>query len=227
MQSHEVFDADQLSSLVDHFYARVRRDEQLGPVFESAVADWHEHLHKLTNFWVKVMNGAGDYKGNPMVAHARHADAITPALFTRWLALWAEVTDEVMAPEAAKALQAKAARMSVNLQHALFSSRAPEVAVVEGAAADGAVVRPYRMSSEFDAAGLPPALQREHRTKAGVWGVIRVLEGQLKYVVLDPPAEHILTVERPGMVLPEQPHRIEPMGDLRVRIEFYDRPPLG
>lgn len=55
-----------------------------------------------------------------MAAHLKHKAHITPALFDRWLALWSEVTDEVMPSGAAMALQAKAARIAESLQLALF-----------------------------------------------------------------------------------------------------------
>jgi tellurite resistance-related uncharacterized protein len=38
---------------------------------------------------------------------------------------------------------------------------------------------PYRTTPVFDAQTLPAALRREHRTKAGGWGIIRLLEGKL------------------------------------------------
>jgi hemoglobin len=110
----------QLKALVDLFYARVRADAALGPVFNDAVADWPEHLDRLAAFWSSVMLTSGRYKGNPMAAHLRHRPRITPALFERWLALWAETTNEVMPPEAAAALQAKAARIAESLQLALY-----------------------------------------------------------------------------------------------------------
>ena len=40
---------------------------------------------------------------------------------------------------------------------------------------------------------LPAGLRREHRTEPGVWGTIRVLEGRLRYQVLDPASEPIYT----------------------------------
>ncbi|WP_443028688.1 DUF1971 domain-containing protein [Sphingopyxis sp. Root214] len=48
---------------------------------------------------------------------------------------------------------------------------------------------PYRSTPIFDETTLPAGLRREHRTKVGVWGVIRVLEGWLHYRVLDPVSE--------------------------------------
>ncbi|WP_395336869.1 group III truncated hemoglobin [Novosphingobium sp. BL-8H] len=109
-----------LERLVERFYAQVRADAELGPVFNDAIADWPEHLHKLTAFWSSVMLTSGRYKGQPVPAHMKHLDRITPELFERWLGLWNETTAELMQPEAAMALQAKAARIAESLQLALF-----------------------------------------------------------------------------------------------------------
>lgn len=110
----------QLETLIPAFYERVRADAGLGPVFDGAVHDWPEHLHKLVAFWSSVMLTSGRYKGNPMRAHLMHRDAITPAMFDRWLALWGEVTGDLLPPATAQALQAKAARIAESLQLALF-----------------------------------------------------------------------------------------------------------
>ena len=109
-----------LARLVDAFYARVRADAALGPIFNQAIDDWPEHLDKLAAFWSSVMLTSGRYKGQPVPAHVKHKDRISPALFDRWLVLWKQTTDELMAPEAAAALQAKAARIAESLQLAMF-----------------------------------------------------------------------------------------------------------
>jgi len=85
--------------------------------------------------------------------------------------------------------------------------------------------KPYKSTAVFDETTLPAGLQREHRTKAGAWGVIRVLEGRLRYRVLDPKSEMILEPGRPGLILPEQPHLVEPLGPIRMQVEFYDHLP--
>lgn len=104
-----------LGIVVERFYARVRVDPLLGPIFEGAVHDWPEHLARLTNFWSSVMLTSGRYKGRPLPAHLKHADLITAEAFERWLGLWKMVTDEVLAPDAAAAIQAKAARIAESL----------------------------------------------------------------------------------------------------------------
>lgn len=113
-------DDEGLSGLVEAFYARVRADAQLGPIFNDAIADWPAHLDKLAAFWSSVMLVSGRYKGQPVPAHVKHKERITPALFDRWLALWQQTTDELMPPDAASALQAKAARIAESLQLAMF-----------------------------------------------------------------------------------------------------------
>jgi hemoglobin len=117
-----------LERLVATFYARVRTDAELGPIFNDAVENWPEHLEKLAAFWSSVMLGSGRYKGQPVPAHAKHRDRITPALFERWLAIWKQVTTDLMAADVAAALQAKAARIAESLQLALFFKLEPPVA---------------------------------------------------------------------------------------------------
>lgn len=110
----------QLELLIPRFYARVREDPLIGPVFDGAISDWDHHLQKLVAFWSSVMLTSGRYKGNPVAEHAKHRGKITPAMFDRWLALWTEVTDEVLPAPAAAALQRKAARIAESLKLALY-----------------------------------------------------------------------------------------------------------
>ena len=120
-------DAD-LQRLVDAFYAKVRADTLLGPVFGTAVDDWPEHLEKLGAFWSSVMRTTGRYKGSPMGAHLRHASAIRPEMFNRWLALWRETAAEQLAPNDAAAVVEKAERIAESLQLALFFRIPPRAA---------------------------------------------------------------------------------------------------
>jgi len=88
-----------------------------------------------------------------------------------------------------------------------------------------AISQPYRSTPVFDETSLPAGLRRDHSTKAGAWGVIRVIEGELLYTVLDPPSEQRLTPDRPGLVLPQQLHYVTPLGPMRMRVDFYDHLP--
>ncbi|RVT90919.1 DUF1971 domain-containing protein [Sphingomonas crocodyli] len=85
--------------------------------------------------------------------------------------------------------------------------------------------QPYRSSPVFTEATLPLALQHDHRTKRGVWGVIRVLEGALLYCLEDGSPPRILLPGRPGIVRPDEPHHVELMGPMRMRVDFFDHEP--
>jgi len=118
-------DAD-LQLLVDRFYSKVRKDALLGPVFNRAVQEWPEHLQKLGAFWSSVMLTTGRYKGNPMAAHMRHAAAIEPVMFERWLDLWRETSLHTLGEEDAAAVIAKAERIAESLKLALYFRIEPD-----------------------------------------------------------------------------------------------------
>ncbi|MEC7931290.1 MAG: group III truncated hemoglobin [Pseudomonadota bacterium] len=106
----------EIAHLVPAFYARVRQDPLLGPIFDGAIDDWPHHLAKLQDFWSSVMLSSGRYKGQPMVAHVRHEQSLTADAFDRWLDLWRQTTDDLLEPAAAAALQEKANRIAESLQ---------------------------------------------------------------------------------------------------------------
>jgi len=107
-----------IAALVDRFYGKARRDPVIGPVFNSAIADWDEHLAKLRDFWSSVMLTTGRYKGNPMAAHFKQP--IQPGFFDRWQALWREAAAELFAPPLAAQFSAKAERIGESLKLGLF-----------------------------------------------------------------------------------------------------------
>ncbi|WP_416400400.1 group III truncated hemoglobin [Alicycliphilus denitrificans] len=52
-------DAAGIAALVHGFYADVRADGQLGPLFDRAIgAHWDAHLARMVDFWSTVMLGA-------------------------------------------------------------------------------------------------------------------------------------------------------------------------
>jgi hemoglobin len=107
---------DDIASLVDAFYAKVRQDPHLGPIFARALGDegWDSHLATLRDFWSSVMLTSGRYKGAPLAVHMR-LDGLTPSLFDRWLTLFGQTCDELFEPRRAGAFRAKAARIAQSL----------------------------------------------------------------------------------------------------------------
>lgn len=110
-----------LEAVVDSFYAKVRRDPVLGPVFERHIADnaWPMHLAVIRDFWSSVMLKTGRYKRNPFAAHLGVA-GISPALFERWLHLWGETCREHLAEPAASELHQRAILIADSLKAGLF-----------------------------------------------------------------------------------------------------------
>lgn len=82
---------------------------------------------------------------------------------------------------------------------------------------------PYKSTPVFDENSLPAGLRRDHNTKAGVWGVIRVLEGELLFERAG--ETRTLTPTTPALIRPEEKHRVEPLGRMRMRVDFYDADP--
>ena len=86
---------DAIRHLVDSFYAKVRADSELGPIFKRAIpGDWGLHLATMHDFWSSIMLTSGRYKGNPVAVHLR-VEGMEPQLFGRWLALFAETCREL------------------------------------------------------------------------------------------------------------------------------------
>ena len=119
MDRIEEVNEEGLARLVARFYATVRTDPLIGPLFNDAIDDWPEHLEKLTAFWSSLMLTSGRYKGAPMAAHLKHRSRITPEMFDRWLALWRTAIEAEMPPGIAAAMQAKAERIAQNFKFAL------------------------------------------------------------------------------------------------------------
>jgi hemoglobin len=128
-----MIDEPALARLVETFYARVRGDALIGPIFNDAIADWPAHLGKLQAFWSSVMLTSGRYKGRPMPAHLKHADRITDPTFARWLAIWRQVAGELFPPDEAAALQDRAARIADSLRFGMAFHRDPEQGLKMGA----------------------------------------------------------------------------------------------
>lgn len=84
---------------------------------------------------------------------------------------------------------------------------------------DGLV--PGGASPIFTQTTIPGALQSEHALAPGRWGVLHVLEGNLRFVNLETGEDHLIPA--PGLVTihPEVPHRVAVDGTVRCRIDFF------
>lgn len=80
---------DEINRVVARFYARVRTDDVLGPVFGAHVTDWPAHEEKIAAFWRNAILREPGYDGFPMREHLTRPD-VKPEHFPIWLGLFHE-----------------------------------------------------------------------------------------------------------------------------------------
>lgn len=115
--------AESLTELVHRFYADVRADALLGPVFEEALRDrWEPHLGRMVDFWSTVVLGKKSFSGNVFAKHMA-LQGVTPAHFAAWVRLWGEHTDRLFEPDVARELQTVAHGIARNLFQGYFGTR--------------------------------------------------------------------------------------------------------
>jgi hemoglobin len=111
----ELCSEDEVTALVTRFYARVRDDEVLGPIFARHVADWDRHLPKMVDFWSSALRRTARYRGTPMPVHTA-LPGLDAALFGRWLHLFHATT----AAQGNVALQSRADELAERIARSLW-----------------------------------------------------------------------------------------------------------
>lgn len=83
----EIEHIDDVKSLVDNFYGKVREDDLIGPIFNQRLEGrWPQHLQKMYSFWQTVLLRQHTYNGYPFRPHANLP--VETEHFNRWLELW-------------------------------------------------------------------------------------------------------------------------------------------
>ena len=118
-----------IECLVHGFYARVRSDPMLAPVFEARISDWEPHLKQMCAFWSSVALMTGRYHGTPMVKHMPLP--IDAAHFDRWLALFEATARELCTPAAATHFVERARRIASSLEMGVASGQGVMLGVGE------------------------------------------------------------------------------------------------
>jgi len=114
----------EITLLVHTFYAEVRKNDLLGPIFNEHItaAQWPAHLEKLTDFWETALLGNVCFKGNPSEAHlkvdAHMKHSIEQTHFDTWLQLWAATIDTLYVGAVAERAKEGSRRMAIGqFQH--------------------------------------------------------------------------------------------------------------
>jgi hemoglobin len=114
-------DEASIERLVREFYGRAREDALLGPIFNSAVADWEHHIAKIADFWSSIMLRTGRYDGRPMRPHL--VLPLMSAHFDRWLLLFERTAREIFTAGAAEAFLARARLIADSFEMGIASTR--------------------------------------------------------------------------------------------------------
>lgn len=89
-------------------------------------------------------------------------------------------------------------------------------------------LKSYKTTPTFTQDSVPAGLLADHSTKEGVWGLIHVSRGKLRYCVTDPRRENEERILEPGstagVVEPTIVHRVEPLGPVEFHVEFLRAP---
>lgn len=79
----------------------------------------------------------------------------------------------------------------------------------------------YRKTPVFTAATVPDGITGDHSTKSGVWALVHVVRGSLRYEIIERGEVYELTPDRPGVVEPETAHKVTPGGGAEFFVEFW------
>jgi hemoglobin len=119
-QEETGIDETMIEALIRAFYARVRQDPLLAPIFESRISNWEPHLDMMFAFWSSLTLQTGRYHGQPMAKHMRLA--VDSNHFDRWLALFEETARDLCPPAAAERFIERARRVAESLELGVASA---------------------------------------------------------------------------------------------------------
>lgn len=122
LEKNDIETREDVILLVNKFYARVRQDALIGPIFNETIGKhWAEHLEKLYDFWESRLFDRDVYEGRPLFKHIPLP--IGAAHFERWLKLWNETIDDYFVGDRADEARRRADSVSQFFQERLAEIR--------------------------------------------------------------------------------------------------------
>jgi hemoglobin len=125
MPSPDLCTEDEVHQLVHAFYARVREDAVLGPIFERHVHDWDTHLAKMVDFWSGALRGTARFRGTPMPKHVA-LPGLSADLFRRWLTIFRQISDGLPNTSMGERANELAGRIAESLWYGYQLGRQPQ-----------------------------------------------------------------------------------------------------
>ena len=115
-----LFNEDDITAVVRAFYARVREDDMLAPIFATRIKGqaWRAHEDHIISFWSSIFLQNQRFSGNPMRKHMA-LSGLTPEHFARWLTLFQDTAQKRLTPEKADMMDKMARRIAQSFQMGL------------------------------------------------------------------------------------------------------------
>ena len=119
----EKIDKKSVKILMDIFYEKIRRDENLGKIFNNAIGNddisWEKHKEKIGNFWLGITINEGDYVGQPLKKHLE-LPPFPQEFFNIWLKLFEESLNNVYNKENQDIFLQRAKMIANHFQNILY-----------------------------------------------------------------------------------------------------------
>jgi|TARA_B110000967_G_C18898265_1_gene572454 hemoglobin len=113
---------EDIELMVDTFYDEVRKDELLGPIFNSVIKDgWSKHLKTMSDFWQTVLFHQIAYKGSPFPHHRELP--IDAQHFERWILHFNNSINKNFEGKIAEDAKWRASKMAEMFMYKLSSNR--------------------------------------------------------------------------------------------------------
>jgi hemoglobin len=110
-ETKDIVTLEDIITLVDVFYEKVRQDELLAPIFNERIQDrWPQHLEKMYAFWQTVLLDERTYYGSPFPPHAQLP--VDHSHFKRWMELFIQTADTLFQGEKAYEAKWRAGKMA-------------------------------------------------------------------------------------------------------------------
>ncbi len=134
----ELLDEAMIRTVVHGFYADVRRDPLIGPIFNAAIApdEWPAHLDKLCDFWSATLLRTDRYGGRPLPPHLR-IPGLGEDHFRRWLSLFRDTVQRLCPADVAALFMDRALRIAHSFRLAVAFSRGEDTTTIAPIAGDG------------------------------------------------------------------------------------------
>ncbi len=119
--TRDIVDEALIEKLMRAFYARVRVDPLIGPIFNARIQDWEPHMVRICDFWSAVMLKSGRYRGQPMRLHLPLP--IDSAHFDRWLDLFERTANEICSADVARQFVERARTIGRSLEMGIAATQ--------------------------------------------------------------------------------------------------------